>query len=248
MTQWRPLPQDYQLPADEVHVLRATLAAAAAHLARLRAILSEEERARADRFYFEVDRARFTIGRGLARVLLGHCLRRPAELLTFEANGFGKPHLKGETAINFNVSHSGEIVLLALARGRELGVDVERIRADMATAEIAQRFFSAQECRELASMAEEARGDAFFACWTRKEAYIKAVGNGLSLPLDQFDVAFLPGETPRLVATRHDPAQAVRWTLRNLDPGEGHKGALAAEGADWTLRCWDWRGELLAGL
>jgi 4'-phosphopantetheinyl transferase len=248
MTAWQPLPASYQLPEGEVHVVRVTLEAAAAHLVRLRAILSGEERARADRFYFEVDRARFTIGRALSRLILGHCLGRPAEQLTFVASSFGKPHLKGDAGIDFNVSHSGAIVLLAFARGRELGVDVERIRTDMASAEIAERFFSAQECRELASLSEAARGDAFFACWTRKEAYIKAVGNGLSLPLDQFDVAFLPGEAPRLVATRHDPSQAARWTLRNLDPGEGHKGALAAEGADWTLRCWDWRGEFVADL
>lgn len=247
MTQWRPLPQDYQLPEGEVHVVRIMLAAAAPYLVRLRTILSDEERTRADRFYFEVDRSRFTIGRALSRLLLGHCLGLPFDRLAFGKSGHGKPYLQGESGINFNVSHSGEVVLLALARGRELGVDVERIRPDMVTADIAERFFSEHECQELASVADgKERHEAFFACWTRKEAYIKAIGDGLSLPLHQFDVAFLPGQPPRILATRHDPVQAARWTLRNLDPGEGHKGALAAEGADWTLRCWDWCGELVA--
>jgi 4'-phosphopantetheinyl transferase len=121
-----------------------------------------------------------------------------------------------------------------------MGVDVEREREDMATAEIAARFFSPLECSTLAALPAAKQCEAFFSCWTRKEAYLKARGDGLSLPLDQFDVAFAPGEEPRLINTRHDPAEAQRWKLMTLQVGHGHAAALAVEGTDWKLKCWDW--------
>jgi 4'-phosphopantetheinyl transferase len=120
-----------------------------------------------------------------------------------------------------------------------LGIDIERMRANVATDEIAARFFSANECRDLALVAPDMRCEAFFSCWTRKEAYLKARGDGLSLPLEQFDVAFLPGDRPRLIETRHDPTEVYRWTLHALDGGLGYKAALVIEGADWKLKCWD---------
>ena len=244
MTAWQPLRGNYELAADEVHVWRARLDGSSARAALLRQVLSAEERARADKFHFERDRMRFTIGRGLVRLLLGHCLGRPAHRVGFEYSSFGKPSLPPGLPVQFNVSHSGAVILVALARGRVLGVDVEQIRSDMATARIAEEFFSANECRALASLPGSLQYEAFFSCWTRKEAYIKAKGEGLSLPLDQFDVAFLPGEEPRLLETRPDPTEASRWTLRSLEPGAGYQGAIVAQGAGWTLRCWDWRGAL----
>jgi 4'-phosphopantetheinyl transferase len=110
----------------------------------------------------------------------------------------------------------------------------------MSTAEIASRFFSPSECRALAELPADLRCAAFFCCWTRKEAYLKARGDGLALPLDQFDVAFVPGAEPRLLETRHDPAEASRWALRAIDVGPRHKAAIAVEGSNWTLRCLDW--------
>jgi 4'-phosphopantetheinyl transferase len=247
MTAWQPLRRPYALPEGEVHVWRASLPACASALPALRYLLSAAERARADRFHFEVDRTRHTIGRALTRLLLGRCLGVAARSLTFEYSRLDKPMLPGSSPLRFNVSHSGDIVLVALARGRELGVDVERIRPDFATMEVADRYFSVGECRELASLAGEGRSNAFFACWSRKEAYIKARGDGLTLPLDQFDVAFLPGATPRLIATRHDPPDVARWSLRDLDVGPGYRGALVAEGSDLRLALWDWRGETELG-
>src|SRR5205814_8583301 len=105
---------------------------------------------------------------------------------------------------------------------------------------IARRFFSEQEASALAALPVPLQRDAFFACWTRKEAYIKARGEGFSLPLDRFDVAFLPGEAARLIHTRPDPAEAARWDLRNVDVAEGYKAALAVEGSGWNLTCRDW--------
>jgi 4'-phosphopantetheinyl transferase len=175
-------------------------------------------------------------------MLLAHCLGATPESLQFIYNEFGKPALAPGPFphLHFNISHSGEWILIALSFGRILGVDVERKRDDMATAEIAARFFSPAECGTLATLPQAQRCAAFFACWTRKEAYLKARGDGLSLPLDQFDVAFAPGVEPRLVATRHDPAEVDRWKLAALEIGRGHAAALAVEGADWQLKCWDW--------
>jgi len=115
----------------------------------------------------------------------------------------------------------------------------------MATAEIAARFFSPNECRALAALAADVQCAAFFACWTRKEAYLKARGDGLSLPLDEFDVAFAPGQKPRLLETRHDPAEARRWRLQALDLSGDYAGALAAPSSIRKLKCWNWHPLLL---
>jgi 4'-phosphopantetheinyl transferase len=232
----------YELPNDEVHVWRATLDYPRDRIAQLRQILSSEERDRADRFHFEADRTRHIVGRGLLRMLIGHCLDIPADQLHFEQGIFGKPRLNLglSNRLEFNLSHSGKLVLIALCRERAVGVDVAQMRRGMATDAIATRFFSPNERRDLAKVAGDARCAAFFECWTRKEAYVKARGDGLSLRLDEFDVSFLPGEEPRLLETRHDPADARRWTLHALDPGLDYKAAIAVEGADWQLRCWQW--------
>jgi len=241
-TVWHRGSHRYALPPDEVHVWRANLQQSPSSLASLTQVLSADERARAERYYFEADRRRSIIGHGASRILLAHCLGAAPESLRFIYNEFGKPALAPGSLphLQFNISHSGEWILIALSFGRILGVDVERKREDMATAEIAARFFSPIECSTLDALPETQRCAAFFACWTRKEAYLKARGDGLSLPLDQFDVAFAPGAEPRLVATRHDPSEAHRWKLAALGVGPGHAAALAVEGADWQLKCWDW--------
>jgi 4'-phosphopantetheinyl transferase len=243
---WRLPPENRtSLAEDEVHVWRATLDQPAEFTAILEPILASDERERVRRFYFDRDRTRCLISRGLLRTLLGRYLGSPPGALRFDYSRFGKPSLAG-TPLQFNVSHSGELLLIAIAHHRAVGVDVEQIRREMSVVEIAQRFFSANERTALAALAEPLRPDAFFACWTRKEAYIKARGEGLSLPLDGFDVAFLPGEAARLLATRPDPAEARRWCLSELDVADGYKAALAVEGSEWTLKCWDWPGEQAA--
>lgn len=244
---WAGFSGNYALPEDEVHVWRTGLDMAPSGLADLRQILSPDERERADRFHFEADRRRAVIGRGYLRLLLGRILDLPPNKLRFEYDEFGKPGLipKHRLPLQFNVSHSGDLILIAITMGRAVGVDVERIRADLDPDEIAARFFSADECKILASLAGPHRYKAFFTCWTRKEAYLKAKGVGLSLPLDQFDVSFLPDEEPRLLATRPDPAEARRWRLRELNVSGDYAAALAAPGSTWKLRCWNWNPLLL---
>jgi 4'-phosphopantetheinyl transferase len=172
---------------------------------------------------------------------LGRYLELPPERLFFSYSPYGKPTLASlDTPLRFNVSHSGELLLIAVTLERALGVDVEQVRPDMSVIEIAERFFSENERRALAGVPQALQHDAFFDCWTRKEAYIKAKGDGLSLPLDQFDVAFGPGRMAQLLATRPDRTEAARWRLQDLDVADGYKAALAVEGSGWALACWDW--------
>ena len=237
-----PPPGRVALGPDEVHVWRASLRPAAAALARLEAHLSPDERARAARFRFPRHRDAFVAGRGAQREILARYTGLPPAALAYRATEHGKLSLDGPAAaagIRFNVSNSGGLALYAVTRGREVGVDLEELREMPDGMEIARRFFSAPENQVFAALPAEARDGAFFACWTRKEAYIKAVGEGLSMPLDRFDVAFAPGEPPRLLATRGDEAEASRWTLLELHPGEGYVGALAVEGGGWRVVLYD---------
>ena len=235
--------RDYALGRDEVHVWRIPLDWPPTRIRALNAVLSIDEKQKADRYHFAVDRVRHVVGRGVLRTILARCMRTDAERLCFEYSAFGKPRLAAsstEIPVRFNVSHSGELVLIVLTIGRAVGIDVERMRTDLEVERIAASFFSPQERLALQSLPAQLRFQAFFDCWTRKEAYIKAVGEGLTLPLDQFDVCFLPGQQPRLLATRPDPAEARRWVVQALDVGPCYRAAVAVEGAGWQLKMWDW--------
>ena len=242
---WCQPPAELPWPHEEVHVWRATLAWPDAAARRLEQCLSADERDKMQRFRFEKDRRRYLIGRGGLRTLLGRYLDLAPQDLRFETAAAGKPHLtSGQRRLQFNLAHSGEFVLIAIAEGRTVGIDVEEIRDDFDAGELAAHFFSPSEQRDLEMLTGRARIEAFFECWTRKEAYVKARGEGLSLPLEQFDVSLRPGEPARLIATRPDPAEARRWQLSGLDIADGYKAALAVEGQGWTLRLWDCPDEL----
>jgi len=240
---WSPGPAAPRVAPGEVHVWRASLAAAPGELARLHALLSEDEQVRAARFRFEVHRDRFIAGRGTQRLLLARYLGVDPAAIRYRHAAHGKPALDGpgaESDLRFNVSNAEDGLLVALTQGREVGVDLEPVHRVVDRDAVARRFFSAPENLVYDTIAEEQRDAAFFTCWTRKEAYVKAIGDGLSMPLDCFDVTLRPGEPARLLATRGDPAQAERWTLRELDPGPGWLGAIVVEGADFALRRFDW--------
>ena len=242
---WKPSSQSLTITAGEVHVWRASLAVPAAELGRWEATLEADERARAARFHFQTDRDHFVAGRGFLRALLGRYTGRAPAQLRFVYNAFGKPDLAtnpGASPLRFNLAHSHGLALCAVTRTRQIGVDVERIRPDFATEEIARKFFSPNEAAKLLALPAELRSAVFFDCWTRKEAFIKARGLGMSLPLDQFEVAFAPGETPALIHAQDDPQAPSRWTMRPLAPGAGYAGAVLVEGGEWELECWDWSG------
>jgi 4'-phosphopantetheinyl transferase len=229
---------DYVLPENEIHVRLTSLDVSPSSLAELRRTLSPDERERADRYRFEPDQRRSIISRGYLRLLLGKILDLPPDALRFEYDDFGKPWLvPAQGLLQFNVSHSGNLILIAIARGRAVGIDVEKIRTDFEMDRVAARFFSANEREKLASISGYDRWEAFFTCWTRKEAYLKAKGVGLSMPLDQFDVSFLPNEEARLLETRPERQEAERWRLAPLAIPLGYVAAVAAEGFDWKLEC-----------
>ncbi len=232
------------LPPDEVHVWTASRDAPDDAVEAFRALLNDDERRRADRFAFPHDRRRFAVSRGLLRTILGRYLGRPPESLRFVANAHGKPGLDPsqdvDPPIRFNLAHSGPWVVYALTLGREIGVDIERIRPEFGGFAIAERFFAPGEVAELRGLPDDSRSLAFFHGWTRKEAYIKAKGKGLALPLDEFEVAIGPDRPAALLATLPDPAEAARWSLVEIPAEPGYVAAVCVEGHGWTLRQGRW--------
>jgi 4'-phosphopantetheinyl transferase len=235
---WKSDATGVVLRESEVHVWRVPLECSEAESLRLRGTLSMEETVRADRFYFQRDRDAFIVTRGTLRQLLSTYLGCAPAAIAFDYGAYGKPSLRRPSPgapLDFNVSHSHGLALMAFSLGRELGVDVESIRPAVASEEIADRFFSPHEVAELQSLPPAMRAEGFFLCWTRKEAYVKAVGDGLQIPLKNFRVSLTPSEPECL-----ESVDSERWTLRSLRPAPGFVGALVAEGKDWNLRCWDW--------
>jgi len=164
--------------------------------------------------------------------------------LRFSYGPHGMPNLADEfrkSGLRFSLSQSEDLALLGVTSYRRIGIDIELLRPDFAYKEIAERFFSRQEIVKLLSLPAELRTQAFFNCWTRKEAYIKAGGEGLSLPLDQFEVSFTPEEEPALLSTCPDPTEANRWSLLELHPGDAYAAALAVEASVRLLRGLNWR-------
>jgi len=212
-------------------------------LAVFQAILAEDERERAARFRDPMHGARFAVGRGVLRTLLGHYLNRRPEDIRFSYSDYGKPFID-DTAetLRFNLSHSQELVLYAFTHQRQIGIDIEYIRSVSSRNQIAEQFFSHNENQALSALPVAQQTIGFFNCWTRKEAYIKAHGEGLSLPLHQFDVTLAPGEPAALIETRVALDHADRWALEAIRPGTDYFAALAVEGHDWCLSTWQWPG------
>jgi 4'-phosphopantetheinyl transferase len=229
------------LADDEVQVWRLDLEAIRADESHWREVLSPDEWTRTSRFHFAVDRRRFAASRGWLRKILAGYLSADPRSLSFAYSKKEKPSLgpaHASSGITFNVSHSGEVALLAFARRREIGVDVEQVRRDFDVEAIAKRFFSAHEQQQLAAFADENKFEAFFRCWTLKEAYVKATGEGLSLPLHQFDVSLAGNDCDALLSCRPDDSETLRWSLREISAGAGYAAAVCVCGRDWHLKDW----------
>ena len=235
MTHW-PAPERLPvLGADEIHVWMASVEDLAPLSAALGAFQDPAEREREARFHFEADRVRHAITRGVLRRLAGHYLGRPPAELRFRAGAHGKPHLSGTDAgsLTFNVSHSGTVVLIALAHRAKVGVDIESWASRIdgpGIDRIADSAFSAHERGALRALAPSERRAAFFAIWSRKEAYIKATGLGVSAGLRHFDVSHDPGDA-RLIADRARGTGPADWVLHDLAPASGYSAALATDDA-----------------
>jgi 4'-phosphopantetheinyl transferase len=214
---------------DEVHVWRCSLSRRPGEVARLRELLSADERGRADRYRFERDRSRYIVGRGTLRLLLARYLDAEPVELKIGYGEFDKPHLDGGPS--FNLSHSGAVALYAFTAAGELGIDVELEGTDLSREMIAERFFSPAEVSALRSLPPAVQPRAFLTCWTRKEAFIKARGEGLSLALDSFDVTLAPDVPAALLRTEWCSEEAGQWSIEDLsDRRAGYIAAVALRG------------------
>jgi 4'-phosphopantetheinyl transferase len=231
----------HPLESAEVHVWRAPLDRLVGDVPRLHALLSADEQARCRRFVRESDRIRFGLTRGILRMVLSRYCGVPAAALAFTYSAYGKPALAADaTDLQFNVSHSDGMAVYAIARGRPVGIDVERIRDLRERDEIVSRHFSCEEVAAYRALPVAERQRAFFNGWTRKEAFVKALGEGLHQPLSGFAVSLSPGEPARLLRT---PAGSVHdWTLWDLTEDSSYVVALAAAGTGLRFRCQQWLG------
>ena len=219
----------------EVHVWTVELAPGARALRECAACLSGEERERAARFRFEHLQTAFTLSHGLLRILLGRYTGVEPGDVRFAYGPHGKPSLEfPDVPLHFNLSHSGKLASYAFTVGCEIGIDIEVIRPVSEQESIVRRFFSEAECAEWMQLDRALRDEAFFLCWTRKEAFIKTRGEGLSIPLDSFQVSLRPGEPASLIRCQGDDAS--KWALHSWRPAEGYAGALAAPDRELTLR------------
>ena len=234
------------LARGELHLWTSGLDRPPAEVEQLTLALSPDERERAGRFHFERDRRRFTVGRGFLRTLLAHYLGRSAAAVEFRYGPRGKPELAGGdtgSGLRFNLSHSGGRVLCALTRELDVGADLELIRPLHNLDGLAATVFSARELAALHALPAPLRQAAFYRCWTRKEAFIKALGDGLSWPLDSFDVTLGPSEPARLLRIAGDPGGPARWCLHALED-EGWVAAVAVAGPITAVGGgeWTWPG------
>jgi 4'-phosphopantetheinyl transferase len=230
--------QGMLLKRDEVELWLVRLVGSPGVRADLRSILSFDEVERAARFHFERDSNRYTSTRGLLRLLLATHMQQPPRQIMLRCNEWGKPDACESAAVRFNVSHSGELALLGFTAGREIGVDVECSRSHAGLSELAERFFARSEADYLEEREEGEKERCFLRCWTRKEAYIKGVGRGLSIPLDSFEVLPLakPGVPVRLLKNHGPIAPAETWFVHDLLSGGKCAAAVAVPVPDPVLR------------
>jgi 4'-phosphopantetheinyl transferase len=241
---WPAPPPTSTIDRSEVHVWRAALDRTPSQIQDFHRQLAADERARAAQLYFDIDRDHFIAARGILRDILGRYLNRAPEAVSFHYGSHGKPALAGESggaSIRFNVSHSQGLALYSITRGGEVGVDLEQVRSKLDITEIAERFFSPLEVATLRKLPVVEQHPAFFRCWTRKEAYIKARGVGLSTPLNEFDVSLAPGEPAMLLGVRPNSSELLCWSLQDIDAGTGYAAALATEGRERRIRYWEWQ-------
>jgi 4'-phosphopantetheinyl transferase len=228
-----------ELPSGEAHVWLAKLDLDSAVLENLSRFLNDEEKARAARFKVDHARDEFTAGRALLRIVLGKYLGSDPKKLTFRIGEHGKPELAEKNAIHFNLSHTRSLAAIAVTHSGAIGVDVERVRENVDSLQLAERYFSKQESAWVRSHSVSKRAGAFFSCWTAKEAYIKALGMGLSTQLDQFAIVPDPAKLELEIQIADDPSESTEWTLSRLELSVDFRGAVAVHAPDCRV-CAGW--------
>jgi 4'-phosphopantetheinyl transferase len=232
----------HHLPEGAVDAWTVRLEGSAERLGRLERLLADDERQRAGRFRFDVHRHRFIVGRGALRLLLGEYLGERPERLLFRYGPRGKPFLLEHPDLHFNFSNSADRGLLAVTRIAEIGADLEQRREMSDLLAIAERFFAAGEVRRLLDLPREQHEECFFRCWTRKEAYLKAVGEGLAIPLDRFEVTLAPEDEPKFLGFDDPEETPDAWTLHHLIPAPNFLGAIALRAPLREVRLREWEG------
>lgn len=227
------------LKGTEVQLHRACLDVPGPELQALEPTLSEAELERAARFHFQIDRDRFVAGRGILRSLLGHYTGIPPHEVPLANGPNGKPQLAESVPsdVYFNLAHAGSVALYAFTCGSEVGVDLEALDASQVELAVAESFFSRAEVDALWSLPADERAHAFLRCWSRKEAYVKGRGTGLSTPLAAFDVSLERGARNALLRVRGPARDGRRWSVRDVSAlVPGHAAAVARETGDWEVR------------
>ncbi len=239
---WNKPLADLQLSEGTIDVWHTSLNRSDTDIENFRAMLSANEHKRADRFTFPGKRNEYIISRGLLRQVLGQLLGADPAGLTFSYSAKFKPYLpdtwNGHT-VSFNVSHSHDKAIIAITLDRELGIDIEKIRTNVEFIKLATRFFSLTEVAALKEYSNADLPKAFFACWTRKEAFVKALGKGIWFGLSQFSVAVDPEEACPSLITHWDPEDAAKWSMVNIDTEADYQAALAVAGSGFEVRCCD---------
>jgi 4'-phosphopantetheinyl transferase len=234
------------IDASEVHLWCASLDQPEDVLDRFRGTLSADEHVRAERFRLGNLRNHFVAARGMMRDVLSRYLDERPEKLAFDYAAHGKPHLAAawrKTELEFNLAHSHGVALLAVTRGEAIGVDIEQIRPMPNAGQLMERFFATEEIAQWQGLPDNVRSKAFFQGWTRKEAWLKAVGSGLSFPLDRFCISLDPAMPARVLSVDGDEEEAARWWLDSFEPQESYVAALAMRSAQRTVRCWSYQPE-----
>ncbi len=234
-------PHPQALGVSDVHVWLSDLDQPEAAVRQMALTLSPEEQTHAARFRFARDRRRYIVAHGAMRAVLAGYLNMPPQQVRFVTGEHGKPALAPDQGhITFNLSHSEDLALFACACDRELGVDIEYMRPIDDIDLIATHYFAPTERAVLSQIAPAYKLQAFYHCWTRKEAYIKAIGRGLAMPLDRFVVSLAPDEDARLLWVEDQPQEPNCWQMRALAPAPDYAAALLVAGEGWDLSCWRW--------
>lgn len=233
---WTPPPPEIKLPSGEIHIWRVPLDRTGEELQDLFSLLSPDEQKRANRFLKEQHRDFFAVGRGRARQLLSLYTGEEALKIQFIYNPYGKPSLKDFPLLYFNLSHSQNLLLFAITTLGEIGIDIEFIRQDLDCMKLANRYFSPEELEELNLLPPSLRARGFFNGWSRKEAYIKARGKGLAIPLCDFSISLDPRAAPQIF--RVEEGNLKDWTLHAFEAAEGFASAVIVKGNTPLYRYW----------
>ena len=241
MTAWQPAPDRVSLAPGTVDIWRTRLDLPPSRIQSYRDLLSAQELARAERFRGRRKQREYVISRGLLRALLGQALDCDPASVEFSYSAHNKPMIlspAGRPRLGFNVTHSHEQTLIALCPGQDVGIDVEQLRTNLEFRKLATRFFSTREAAELETYTEVGIPQAFFACWTRKESFVKALGEGIAFGLSEFSVSVDPYQERVELQTHWDESFAAGWTIMNIGMGPEYAAAFAVNLPDCRVCCW----------